>query len=197
MRRIDLIIFTTLIYGLVFTLTGCEKNTPKEEPDYYLGKWRLMSVSFAWTRYSEFPTPPIFDLSERDVAYNFNKNGLMYILGEMAEFDLDSDTEQGCWDLYLRYGIGTGEYEYTTKFVSESVDWGWYDWSFKIGDKDYGLTVWEANTSPEFSKTKHMRIIKAFPYNELPLVNMRTAKSDDAPPSAWFEVHLEKVEESL
>jgi len=191
MRRVDLMIFHALIYGLVFTLTGCEKNTPKEEPNHYLGKWKLMSVSFAWTRYSEFPTPPTFDFSERDIIYNFHIDGIMCVLGEMAEFDLDSDTEQDCWDLYLHYGIGAGEYKYTAEIAWETVDWenGWCWWSMKIGDKDYGLTASEEKSQ--------MRITKVFSYNELPWINMRTTSSEDMQPSAWFEAHFEKVEESL
>ena len=144
-----------------------------------------MSVSFAWDRYSEFPTPPIFDLSEKDVVYNFNKDGFMYISGETAELDLGSDTEQDCWDLYLRYGIRTWGYAYTTKISWETVSWenGWCWWSVKIGDNEYGLTASEEKSQ--------MRITKVFPYNELPWINMRTSPG----PSAWFEIHFEKVVE--
>jgi len=187
-----------LICGLVFTLIGCKKDIPKEDPEYYLGKWKLTGVHFGWTRMSEFPSPPIFDLSEKDNVYTFNKDGFMFVSGEIAELDFDSETEESCWDLYLRYGIGTGEYEYTTKMASESVDRGWCSWSLKIGNEDYSLSVWEANTSPAFSEEKTMRITKVFPYNELPWWNnMRTKTSEDMPPVALFEIYFEKVTESL
>jgi hypothetical protein len=189
MKRVDLMIFSALIYGLVFTLTGCEKDMPKEEPNYYLGKWKIMSVNFAWTTYSGYPTPPIFDFSEEDIMYHFYMDGYMFVSGEMAGLDLDSNIERDCLNLYLRYGIGTGGYKYTTSIHWETVDWetDWALWSLKVGDKDYGLTAYEDRSQ--------MRITKGFPYNEVPWVDMRTASSDDVLLSAWFEVYLVKVEE--
>ena len=177
-------IMSALICVLFFTLLGCEKNTLKEEPNYYLGTWKLMSVNFAWPTDSDSPVLPIFDFSKRDIMYNFYIDSYMYVSGEMGEPDFDSNIEQDCWDLYLLHGIGTGGYKYIAKITSETSDWenGWCWWSLKIGDKDYGLTV---------SKEKsQMKIIQVFPYNELPWINMRTSSL----PTAMFEVHFEKVE---
>jgi hypothetical protein len=184
MKRVALMIFPVLICGMVFTLIGCEKDTPEEVPKLYLGKWKLMSVNFAWTKYANSLTSPILDLSEGDVMYDFFSDGYMYVLGEMPELDLDSNTERDCLELYLRHGyIETGGYKYAVTFPWNN---GWIQWSFKVGDKDYGLFVSEDKSI--------MRISKSFPYNEVPLM-ISTRTSSDAPPSAWLEVLLEKVEE--
>ncbi|MDR2147645.1 MAG: hypothetical protein LBE91_14425 [Tannerella sp.] len=197
MKRLNLMIFPAMICGIFLTLTGCDKNTMEEVPDYYAGKWKITSVNFA-SNYALPSTPPVWDFSEGDMMYLFDEDGYMYVSGEMAEPDLDSETDRNYWDLYLNYGIETGAYQYAATSPSP-WDNGWIQWDLKIGDKDYNLVVSD-------DKSQMTVTTKVLFYYEIPWLNIRTTSSDavsqsarfevDVPQSFWFEVHLEKVEEN-
>ena len=189
MKRLELLTLFALIYGLSFTLTGCEKNTLKDVPNFYEGKWKVKSVRFGWTLQHGYPLPPVLEFSESDYVYNFQIDNYMYVSGKMPELDSYSDTERVCFELYLRHGfIETGRYKYKSSIYSFNEETGWVSWNIKIGDTGYYLIA--------HKDLSRMSITKTFPFNELPWGgNVRTYSFGDVPSSSSMDINLEKVEE--
>ena len=172
MKKILLFLTTITLFCL------CNKSDEKEEPNHYLGKWKLMSVVL-YGEYLPFDIPSI-DFSEAGIIYEFKTDGVMAVSGEMTRLDLDWYVEQGLRDWYLDYEIGTGAHLYA---VTRNCNTCW--WSLKVGDKDYGLFV-----SEDMSL---MNIVKGIPFKDLPWTNITTRTSPS--PLVRFESYLVKIEE--
>ena len=182
MKRVDIMIFSALIFGLVFTLAGCEKNASKEYTNRYVGQWKLMSINFDGDlSLIGFLNPPMVNYSETSIIYEFKRGGVMTVSGEAASLDLDWYAEHGLLDLYLDYEIEAGEHSYSSTFL---VDNGWCAWDLKIGDKDSRLIVSE-------DKSK-MTITKTISYTDLPsVISTRTSPAI----VVLFVTELVKIEE--
>jgi len=157
---------------------SCHKND-KEEPNHYVGKWKLMSRNLIGDLYLLGRlAPPVVDYSETGIYYEFSGDGVMVVSGEAAFLDLGWYSEYDLLDLFLKYEIDAGTRLFFTTFLGSD---GWCGWDLSIDGDNYRLIV-------EEDKTK-MRIYKTISYADLP-----NTKSDPAP-EVMFGFQLEKIEE--